>query len=328
MNLKVIRKLSDKQMRMQFVLAAVVFAVSSLLADRPTLASEAASSGYMPGTYGDFAMGFVPGPGTYVENDTMWVWGNAGTALLEGQLTLNLEQIIVVNLTKITHVTDWNVLGANFGFGMFLPLVYGDITGTISAGGPGLSASDDAFGIGDIFIVPALLSWNVGNFHILAIQGVVAPTGDYSLSNFMNIGRNYWSFDSNLAFTWLDPARGHEVSFNAGIRFNTTNEATNYRTGNEFHLDFTVAQHFSEALAVGLVGYYYRQVSGDSGTGATLGSFEGESLGLGPAVQWTTSIGQNPVALTAKWIHDIHTVNRFSNDYIFMEIKVPFIAGM
>ena len=71
-----------------------------------------------------------------------------------------------------------------------------------------------------------------------------------------------------------------------GIMFNTTNPATNYKTGTEFHLDFMVNQFVSTSIALGVQGYWYKQIEGDSGAGATLGPFMGESFGLGPAVMW------------------------------------------
>ena len=56
--------------------------------------------------------------------------------------------------------------------------------------------------------------------------------------------------------TWLHEKRGHEICFAAGYMLNEKNQATDYRTGDEFHVDATVAQYFSDSFGVGLVGYY------------------------------------------------------------------------
>ena len=66
----------------------------------------------------------------------------------------------------------------------------------------------------------------------------------------------------------------------------------------------TLAQHFP--LFGGLAGggvsaYYYKQVTADSGDGATLGDFKGKTVGLGPVVSFVTKIldrwGVGPVML-------------------------------
>lgn len=39
-------------------------------------------------------------------------------------------------------------------------------------------------------------------------------------------------------------------------------------------------------------GYYYKQVTGDSGSGAKLGDFKGESYVFGPALLWAARFRQ------------------------------------
>jgi len=100
-----------------------------------------------------------------------------------------------------------------------------------------------------------------------------------------------------------------------GIMFNTKNNKTDYKTGSEFHLDFTINQFLSETFAVGLKGYYYKQVSGDSGSGALLGNFKSESFGLGPGFFWTPKFAGGRLVVQGKWIHDFDATNRFESDY-------------
>lgn len=52
-----------------------------------------------------------------------------------------------------------------------------------------------------------------------------------------------------------------------------------------------INQFFTEAWAVGVHGFYLKQLTGDSGDGALLGYFKGEAAGVGPAVLWNTKIG-------------------------------------
>jgi hypothetical protein len=40
-------------------------------------------------------------------------------------------------------------------------------------------------------------------------------------------------------------------------------------------------------------GFYYEQISGDSGSDALLGDFEGRTLGVGPVVSYVRQIGSH-----------------------------------
>jgi hypothetical protein len=55
------------------------------------------------------------------------------------------------------------------------------------------------------------------------------------------------------------------------VTFNFENTETNYRTGNEFHFEWAIGREIATGLVLGIVGYDYRQLSGDSGSGAALG---------------------------------------------------------
>ncbi len=77
----------------------------------------------------------------------------------------------------------------------------------------------------------------------------------------------------------------------------TENNDTDYQSGTEFHLDFTANQFLSETFALGVRGYYYNQFTGDSGSGARLGDFQGESFGLGPGFIWFPAFADAKLAV-------------------------------
>lgn len=45
--------------------------------------------------------------------------------------------------------------------------------------------------------------------------------------------------------------------------WDTAPKPTQYQSGDELHINYTVAQHFSEAFGIGLTGYYYHQLTDD-----------------------------------------------------------------
>ena len=120
---------------------------------------------------------------------------------------------------------------------------------------------------------------------------------------------------------------GREASIFAGFDFNETNEATDYKTGTQFSLDGTLAQHFP--LAGGLAGigvnfWWYQQIEGDSGSGATFGDFKGETHGLGPVASYVTKIRDHDVIAELKWLHEFGTTNRLKGDTVWCKVMYKF----
>ena len=166
--------------------------------------------------------------------------------------------------------------------------------------------------------------WNRGNVHMSFAEFVITPTGDYSTDNPINQGLNYWSFDTNFALTYLNPETGRDLSFNLGYIYNTENDATDYRTGQELHLDVVLNQFFSETFAAGIQGFYLNQISGDSGAGALLGDYEAEAAGAGPALMWARRIGKQDVTFIAKWLHEFHAENRLEGDHVYVSFALDW----
>ena len=106
---------------------------------------------------------------------------------------------------------------------------------------------------------------------------------------------------SQSRLQYLGQKNGREAELYIGFDFNTINSATQYQSGTQFHLDGTLAQHlplWKGLSGIGVNPFYYQQLTGDSGPGATLGEFEGTDVGIGPVlsyirpkskkVQWTS----------------------------------------
>lgn len=78
------------------------------------------------------------------------------------------------------------------------------------------------------------------------------------------------------------------------MTFNAENPATNYKAGNELHLEWAVSKTFSSKLSAGVVGYYYVQVSGDSGEGAEVGDFKSKVAAIGATISYNFEIANTP----------------------------------
>jgi hypothetical protein len=138
-----------------------------------------------------------------------------------------------------------------------------------------------------------------------------------------NLGFNRWALDITPAVTWFDAKSGAEISAAAGFTYNCENPDSDYKTGTEFHVEFALMQHFSKQFAAGLVGYHFQQVTGDSGAGAALGSFEGRVTALGPDISYTLICGKIPVSTELKFFHEFDVENRAEGNAGMFMVSMP-----
>ena len=288
----------------------------ALFSDSNTVeAAEGAASHYLAGANGDIFLATAPQPGFLAANTFWYQSGNAGRAVLSGKIDLDLEVSTFLNLTALTYTSETPVFGGTYTFGAVLPIGRVGLDLSVSGLPRGTrTRSLDTSNMADLVLIPAQLNWTSGFWSYKLAEIVIAPTGAYDVNENLNIGLNYWSFDTVAAVTWFDPSKGLEFSIAPGIMVNTENTATNYRTGTEFHVDFTVNQFVSANFAIGIKGYYYNQIVGDSGTGALLGDFKGEAFGIGPGFVWVPEAGGGKVTVLGKWLHDFASENRFDTD--------------
>jgi hypothetical protein len=231
----------------------------------------------------------------------------------------------------MSWITDVKILGGNLGFAATIPFPIG--TERTSAGltftGPlntfSGSLTQSTRGIGDM-AVAGLVGWHEGNSHWnVAVTGTI-PTGIYDPTSIAFLGLHRPSVDVRGAYTYLDPQTGLEISAALGMTFNYINTATSYQSGSELHFEWDVNEHFASGLSLGVGGYVYDQVSGDTGSGDRIGPFEGRVVAVGPLVGYTFKVMEViPVQLNARWFHEFDVRNRVTGNSIFGTISVPLL---
>ena len=98
--------------------------------------------------------------------------------------------------------------------------------------------------------------------------------GAYDKDRLANLGLGHGAIDVGGAYTYFNPMNGLEFSATSGFTFNFINTHTGYQNGVDWHLDMALSHFLSKELHIGLVGYIYQQITGDRGSGATLGDFK------------------------------------------------------
>ena len=144
------------------------------------------------------------------------------------------------------------------------------IAGNLGLGGSGFtigrSLTEAVTGIGDLGPM-ASLRWNFGVNNFMTYLTGNLTTGRYSQPRIANLGLGHNAIDAGGAYTYFDDKAGREFSAMLGFTYNFENEHTNYQNGINMHLDLGASQFLTKQWQVGLVGYWYQQLSCDSGSG-------------------------------------------------------------
>ncbi len=276
-------------------------------------ADEGGVSFWLPGTYGSLAAvpqtpGWTFGGFYYLTSVSA---GNDVSLAREfdiGRVNPTLNANLTAKLRADTDLVWLNpayvfatpILGGQFSLGMggFVGRANASLSGTLTASVPPLalirpeSASRSVTGVGDLY-PQASLKWKQGvdNFMVYATGDI--PVGTYSSTSLANLGIGHGAVDGGFGYTYLDTTSGLEFSGVAGLTYNLMNTSTHYQNGIDFHLDWGASQFLSEHFFLGAVGYVYKQITGDSGSGDHVGTFKSRVVGIGPQLGYIFTVSDS-----------------------------------
>jgi hypothetical protein len=316
----------------------LLIALTATLFGSALRAEEGGGGHYMPGATASF-IDALPGRPSIAAVNLFTYYGAKADASrplpLNGLLTAGIDATVYADTVALVYESPLRLLGGNYAGGIAVPFVWMEIKGQAQRIGPRgvlgpvYTARDTASGVGDITLFPFMLGWTNGtDFKYDVRLGVYAPSGEYEAGRLANVGKNYWTFEPGASVSWLSSKIGTEVSLFAGFDLSTKNKATDYQSGEVFHLDGTIAQHlplFGGFIGVGANGFYYQQISGDSGSGAQLGGFEGRTAGIGPVLSYARKLGQKTdLVAEVKWLPELDVTHRLKGDYIWFKLALVF----
>lgn len=311
------------------IVALVMLMVSGGLVSSQAYADEGGVSFWFPGQYGSLAaVPTEPGwslPLIYFHTTQDAEGSKEFTK--GGKVRLGVEDKADVLIAVPTYVFATPVFGGQAvvsvagAFGR----VEVDADATLTGPGGGTlsgSESDSNTGFADLY-PSATLRWNHGvhNTMIYLMGGV--PVGSYDAGRLANIGTNHWSVDAGGGYTYLNTKTGREFSAVAGLTYNFENPDTDYQNGIDAHLDWGASQFFSEQWHVGLVGYFYYQITGDSGASAVLGDFKSSVNAIGPQVGYLFKIGGKDAYLNLKGYWEFGAKNRPEGWNAWLTLAIP-----
>jgi hypothetical protein len=314
--------------------ALSVIAAMAILGSLPALAEEGGSGHYTPGGMASFIDVLPSKQGLAIANFFAYYNASANVSKLGGLVTAGIDATAYADTIIALYRTPLTLLGGYYVVGVAAPYVWMTVKGSVQLPAPGggtitRTVRDTANGFGDITVYPFMLGWTGlgGDLKYDVRLGIYVPTGEYHTGDLANVGKNYWTFEPAVSFSYLSSKTGLELTAFAGVDFNTNNNDTEYRTGDQFHIDATVAQHlplFGGLIGLGVTGFYYQQIDGDSGSGAVLGDFHGHTNGIGPVLSYATKVWKKDLVAEVKWLREFDVNNRLDGDYIWFKLAMQF----
>ena len=306
-------------------------AIMCLLCIDPGVADEGGVSFWLPGQYGSYAA--VPSnPGWSFESTYYHASASAsgGVSFARGGgVQAGIKSPSDYFMFTPTYTFETPILGAQLALGMTLLVGKNSTAVNATLSGPGGatlsgSRSDAVIGFGDPSPA-ASLTWSrdVHNFMIYATTGI--PVGFYQPTRLAALGLGHWAVDGGVGYTYLDEKAGFEASAVFGLTYNFVNPYTQYQSGTDAHLDWAVSPYLNDKFHIGAVGYFYNQISGDSGAGARLGDFKSRVAGVGPQIGFFIPISDWEGYLNLRGYYEFDAKNRLDGwtAYVTFSIEPP-----
>jgi hypothetical protein len=298
---------------MRFIRIIAIIAMLSVFAIAAPInsfASEGGGSSYPNGADSIMA-GALPPPGFYFLDYLTYYSADKLMDNNGDELPVDFDLDVFVNSFRFVYISKVQLMGGTVGYHTIIPVV---LDMDIKVGG----ADDSNSGLGDV-TVGTNLSWHTKNWHYAVALDAVLPVGDYDKDEMANLGRNYYTIEPIVGFTYISDG-GFEVSSKIMYDFNTENTDTDYQTGQEFHFDYFVGYHFNKSWIAGIDGYYYKQMTDDKLDGDTVEDNKGQVFSYGPAVQYQ----YKNMSLLAQYQMETAVKNRSEGDKFWLKFVYAF----
>ena len=280
-------------------------------------ADQGGLSFWLPGAFGSLAATPVV-PGWALSTIYLHLYASASGEkqfVRGGSLVAGLKARADVIAEGLTYTFADKILGGQAavtfvgGFGHVSVGIDETLTGPRGRSISG-SGGDSRSTFADVYY-QGTLKWNDGAHNTMVYVTGNIPSGTYDPDRLANFSLGWVAVDGGLGYTYLDQKTGHEFSIVGGLTYNFINPYNEYQNGVDFHVDWGASQFLSKNVQIGLAGYLFQQITGDSGPGATLGEFKSRVFGIGPQIGFIFPVGQyNQGYLNLKAYKDFAAENR------------------
>lgn len=257
------------------------------------------------------ASGVLPKPGSYLYMYNSYYTSDVTTTDDGTAAPVAFDVEVRAHTLRFLHSFESaKLFGGGLGVLVAQPFIVGDVEV-----GPRSDASD---ALGDT-TVGVMLGWHRPQLHWMTGLDVTLPTGSYSEAQLFNAGRNQWAgtFYGSMTAPF---AERFDANLRANVTVNGRNSATDYESGLEAGLEWSLNCKLGKGWSVGLNGYSVRQLTDDEVDGAPVNG-DGKRLrvdAFGPQVVYRAGRW----GATGKWQHESGAHNKAEGDKYWLQLFV------
>jgi len=218
---------------------------------------------YVPGALG-INSAVLPPPGFHYVSYNMFYNADTLKDNSGNSQDIGFDIGVYAEVNHFVYVTDYKLLGGDFGIDALVPLVYTDLQ--IDAAG----VDEDEFGIGDITLEPFCLIWHGARYDAGYGLALITPTGD--TDNAASPGKGYYSIMNTAGVNlYADEARSWSFSVMTRWLYNFEDPDTDVTDGAEVVAEYGIGKSLPIAenliFRTGVAGYSALQLTDDDGPG-------------------------------------------------------------
>ena len=205
--------------------------------------------------------------------------GPAGTTIAKPDIN------VVANMIGYAMTTQKKIFGSYYGFSVIFPAVNTRFTANV------FNASAESGGLSDIYFAPIVLGWEKGKANYTVNYGFYAPTGNFDPASPLNPGLGFWEQQIQAGMTYsIGKPKQWNTSLLTTWEINQTKSSVDIKPGDMFTGEYSFGRRFDKyQMNAGVVGYGYKKLSPDSGSGINplLAGITDRSFGIGPEWKYT-----------------------------------------
>jgi hypothetical protein len=302
-----------KTLTQKTLLAASVLALAAgANAQQPT-------SGHYPAGAEGIKGASLPPPGFYLRDYNFVYWADRN----KDNGPANFDLIAYINAPRLIWMTDYKILGANYGMDLIVPFYYSDVS--FNAGGN--KVKDNTFGLLDIQFEPLLLAWHFKQFDVAAGYAFWAPSGETpKAASPSRLGKGFWSNMFTAGATWYpDAEKQYALSILNRYEIHTESRDVKITPGNTYTVDFGLSRTLCKNIDAGVSGYYQQQITDDSGPGLPANYNRGlhdRVVGVGPEI--STFCPKLGMFISARYAYEFAAEDRPEGQAVVVTVTKRF----
>ncbi len=184
-----------------------------------------------------------------------------------------------------------------------------------------LDGARNEFGLGDVGISPFIYLYEnpESKLYLSFWEFIFMPSGNYDKNNAVNIGRDAWWFEHQLAFGWYPNKFG--MDFNVNYFQFTESDKLKYNEPDALELETVVHYGITDKFRVGINAAYWIGTCDAAYDGISMPDTKPMNVKLGLNFSYAVS---EKLTAGIRWMHDVKSENYPSGDWAYVRLAYTF----